>query len=1544
MAEYPTESDAPAQGAMERGQTLLDFAVSQSPAIFYIAELEGERPVTFMSTNIETITGHQPSAFIDNPKLGARCIHPDDWAGFDQSLEELREKGASSHEFRFRRTTGDFLWFREELRLTRNEWTGRDEFVGCMVDITKEKHTEARLREAESVKTAIIESAQDAIVAIDEDGIILEFNPAAEQMFGHERSAAIGQLLSELIIPEQYRERHAEGVRRFKETGETKLTNKLTEIEAMRADGSCFPVEVTLAHVSLGERSIFVAEIADVSERVEAERERQRLSRLLHDAVESLPNGFSVSDAEGQLLICNKAFAEPYGLEPQSMVGKSRHELVAQFLPKVRRFDGKAVTGSEEDVQLWTNRIRALDAGPVEIELKNGEWKLITGNPTSDGGFAVVRTDITQQKKAETALRESEEHFRSIVESYPLPVWMVDVESGTILYESPAAAALMGREWPSQKPLSILNHYASPEERKPFLERLRQTGELRDYEVQLKKADGAPVWVLGNSRLISYKGREVVVSANLDLTERRQREAELKQARETLEDAIESLSSGFALYDADDRLVKCNYRYREFNPRSADALVAGVKRSDFHRIGAERGQYVDAIGRVEEWIAERTKALKDIEAKVIDKMEFQQNDGHWYEASIRPTRQGGTVVIRTDITQRKQMEIALRESEEHFRILVEGHPIPVWMVDLETAEILYESPAAAELMGREWPSEKASYTTDHVVYAGQREQVNKRLRETGEVRDYELQLKKADGTFVWVAINDRLINYQGREISVTSISDLSERKQAEEALRASEARFRTLVENSPICIHEIDLEGRLQSMNPTGLDMMGATDASAIRDRPYLDAVSEGDREQVGRLLSAAIAGERCDFEFTEASRRRPRVFASNFIPIKGEDGSVQKLMGMTTDITDRKQREDELRQARETLEDAIEALSEGFVLYDADDRFVMCNQRYREFNHLSADKLKLGVEWLDILRTACERGQYKDAIGRVDEYIEEHSKGGLEACCGTNVEFQQSDGRWFVGSRQRTRQGGTVGTRIDITERKRMEEALRESEARFRSISSAHPVPVAIVTVDGGEMLYVSKPWADLFGTSIEAVVGRHAEDYYANPADRARFIEPLLRDGAVNGFEVEFKRPDGSTLWVALTAKRCEFEGKDAIVTGVIDLTERRAAEQEIARQREVLHQSEKLSALGELLASVAHELNNPLSVVVGQALLLKETTTDEGISHRAVKIGNAADRCARIVKTFLAMARQQPTESMTVNMNDIIEATLDVTSYSLRASDIEVSLLLARELPLLHGDADQLSQVFTNLIVNGQHALEEKQRPRKLSISSAFDKSKDEVVVEVKDNGPGIPEEIRSRIFEPLFTTKEVGTGTGIGLAVCHRIIESHGGTITVESNPQVETSFVIRLPVRSTRKGETSVSKPVGEVPESLSALVIDDEADVAEMLGDILRSDGHRVEVVDSGAAALREIERREFDIILSDLRMPDLDGPGLYKVLEERRPALLSSVAFITGDTMSSRVRSFLQSTGRPYIEKPITPNEVRDLVRLINIGKSSRTRVNSRG
>lgn len=1000
----------------EQWQAVLGFALSRSSTVFYVRDLTGERPMRFISANVEAITGHKPATFLEEPAFGRSQIHPEDLHRHDRCLITLQERGEASLEYRLATASGEYRWFREELRLIKSSGQAL-QYVGCMSDITA---------------------------------------------------------------------------------------------------------------------------------RVAAETQSRQLWALLRDALDSVPNSFAIYDAQERLILCNMAFATAFGDWPEALAGTTVSDNARRFLAQVELFDGEAVTDPEAMHGRAVARLRDAHRNPIDMCMKSGTWLQITSHPTSNGGRVYIRTDITRLKHAEESLRDSEAHFRSIVEGNPSPVRVTDLDTVETLYESPAAASLLGRAAPGEKSTPLRDAHVDPRVFDDVIAALKANGRIDGREIELKRADGTKFWASWSSQSVRFQGRDVAVCSLVDLTETKRRESELLDSRETLDSAIEALTEGFALYDADDRLVMCNARYRAMNKPASEFLVPGVTWQEIARIRAESGLFPEAAGRIEEWIERRAKQRARAVAA-----EIPLSNGRWVQATYRRMRQGGLVHIWRDITERRKMEQDLRESEARIRQVLEACPVPITLSGADDGAILYENPAARALM------------------------------------------KYPEGQ------------------SVTTVL---------------------------------------------------------------------------------------------------PR--------------------------------------------------------------------------------------------------------------------------------------------------------------------------------------------------------WADI--------------------GERRSYIQKLKSDGAVNCFETLYRKADGEEFPVSISSRLIDYRGQEVIVANLVDLTEHHASEAELTRQRELLHQSEKLSALGELLAGVAHELNNPLSVLVGQALMLREDATESRIAGRADKIGKAADRCARIVKTFLAMARQEPNETEPVDLHAVIDNALEVTAYSLRTSGVDVVLRLAKDLPCVMANGDQMRQVFTNLIVNAQYALQGKDGDRKLRITTSYRQRSDRIVVKLKDNGPGIPEDIRSRIFEPLFTTKDVGAGTGMGLALCHRIIESHGGTIMLERASGEGSVFAIRLPRANTEALPDVETWTERSNNDGYRILVVDDEFDVGRIISDALERDGHAVEIARSGTIAMEKIKFQPYDVILSDIRMPGMDGPGLYRALNAARPDQIDRLAFITGDTLTPKVREFLETSERPYLEKPVRPKDVRNLVDLL--------------
>jgi PAS domain S-box-containing protein len=458
-----------------------------------------------------------------------------------------------------------------------------------------------------------------------------------------------------------------------------------------------------------------------------------------------------------------------------------------------------------------------------------------------------------------------------------------------------------------------------------------------------------------------------------------------------------------------------------------------------------------------------------------------------------------------------------------------------------------------------------------------------------------------------------------------------------------------------------------------------------------------------------------------------------------------------------------------------------------------------------------------------------------------------------------------------------------------------------------------------------------ELLGESMHRLIHHSRADGSPYPVEQCPSGDALSRGVTREVYDEVFWKKDGTSFPVEYVAAPVVRAG---IVQGAVvafrDVTERIRAEAQAQRQREILQQTEKVATMGSLLAGVAHELNNPLAVAMGQAMLLQESAAGSPFAARGAKIYAAAERCARIVKNFLALARNRPPERGPVMLNSIVAQAVELLAYELRSSDVEVVLRLSESVPVFQADGHQLHQVVVNLVTNAHHAMRQAAGPRRLTLASDFDAAAGRVRLTVADTGPGIPVDVQARMFEPFFTTKPPGEGTGLGLSLCRGIVQEHGGTLTVESEPGHGATFIITLPAPAVAAASTlDTAEPTTPVsPKTI--LVVDDEPEIAATLIETLEHDGHKVEVATDGVAALAQVQSVDYDLIFTDTKMPRMDGPAFYRELIRRRPDFTRRVVFITGDLMDRDKREWLESTGCLTLAKPFDVNDVRRAVRRV--------------
>jgi two-component system NtrC family sensor kinase len=372
------------------------------------------------------------------------------------------------------------------------------------------------------------------------------------------------------------------------------------------------------------------------------------------------------------------------------------------------------------------------------------------------------------------------------------------------------------------------------------------------------------------------------------------------------------------------------------------------------------------------------------------------------------------------------------------------------------------------------------------------------------------------------------------------------------------------------------------------------------------------------------------------------------------------------------------------------------------------------------------------------------------------------------------------------------------------------------------------------------------------------------------------------------------------------------------------------DITAERQIqakLLQTEKMAALGQLVSGIAHELNNPLTAIMGYGQLLLGHGLHPAQLAEARKVYQEAERARRIVKNLLFFAREAKPERVRVDLNEVVERTLALRSYELKVENIIVECQLNPDLPATLADPYQLQQVVLNLLVNAEQALLQGRGRGNIWIRT-MQLPGNRLALEVEDDGPGVPREIASRVFDPFFTTKPPGVGTGLGLSIVYGIVQRHGGEVTLESAPGVGAKFVVELPVvESPAEGAPHHEPPCETASANVPAsriLVVEDEPTVGQLIADVLGEDGHRVDVVMDSQEGLNQIARTNYDLVICDLRMPRLDGPAFYDTLVRARSPAQHRIIFITGDTMAPRTLEFLKPHGLPYLAKPFLVEELK--------------------
>ncbi len=510
------------------------------------------------------------------------------------------------------------------------------------------------------------------------------------------------------------------------------------------------------------------------------------------------------------------------------------------------------------------------------------------------------------------------------------------------------------------------------------------------------------------------------------------------------------------------------------------------------------------------------------------------------------------------------------------------------------------------------------------------------------------------------------------------------------------------------------------------------------------------------------------------------------------------------------------------------------------------------------------------------------------------------------------------------------------VAERRKAEEELRESEEKLRLMFESVTEGITISGLDGN-IVESNEAVVRMHGyDSKEEFIGRSAFELIGEK-DHRRAVDNLkktLERGHSGTIEYALLRKDGSEFPGELSAALMrDVSGSPAGFVAITkDISERKRTEEERKELERKAYVSSRLASIGEMASGIAHEINNPLTAVIGFAqLLMERKDVPDDIRKALETVHSGSVRVADIVRRLLTFARQDRAEREYVKISDIIENTLALRAYAMKTGNIEIRTYLDPDLPRTMAAGGQLQQVFLNIIINAE--TEMKGAHGKGSLLIKTEVAGETIRVSFEDDGPGITPENMDRLFEPFFTTKEPGEGTGLGLSICHGIITEHGGRLYARSELGQGATFIVELPVvaveRQVELAEAAVEE--GEKVTGAKILVVDDELGIRNLLSQVLTDEGHSVETLDNATEALERIKGERYNLILVDIKMPGMSGIELYENIKKIARTLGRRMVFITGDVIAPDTRDFLTRTRVPCITKPFDIEQLKkDISRLL--------------
>jgi PAS domain S-box-containing protein len=1136
----------------------------------------------------------------------------------------------------------------------------------------------------------------------------------------------------------------------------------------------------------------------------------------------------------------------------------------------------------------------------------------------------------TERIQAEQALQEAERKYRGIFENAVEGIFQ-STPDGRFLSVNPAMARMLGYGSPDELVRSVANieHqlYTDPGRRTELMSLLDRGGVLQQFESQLLRRDGSPIWVSENVRAVrDQNGTVIYYEGTLeDITERKRADDALRKSEAKYRKLVEQIPAvtyveaitdkGETPYVSPQIQTLLGYSQAEpsklrqdwfgkIHPDDRDRVAAEFQRSRAegrpfaceYRIKTHQGDIL--------WLSDEATCVYDDSGKPL----FMQG-------------------LLFDITERKRAEEALRESERKYRALVDNALVGVFKTNIR-GDIIYVNEALSEMFEFDSPEEMTgSGVLTRYRNPEDRHMLIEGLRKTGHISNHEVDCLTKHGNSRTILINAAL---EGDIIS-GMILDITKRKQAEEALAWAESKYRTIFDNAIEGIYQSTPDGRFITANPTLASMLGYENPDELKNSVQ-NIETQLYTDQKRRSEFRALVEHRGSVEGFESRLRRKDGSAiwisENARAVRDRYGEIKYYEGTLQDITQRKEAELALKESENKYRQLVEQAVDGIFIANRDGTILLANQKSCEMlGYAENELLQLNIE---------------DTYPPEEKYLARRRMSELQP--GKSMHFERrvrkKDGTFFpaeVDLRMLV-DSKFQGVIRDISEKKQAEESIQKL---LRAIEQTDEV-IFMTDIDG-TITYVNPAFEKVYGFTRDAAVGKNPRILKSGLVSQQEYSEywQTILSGRNVRKEYINRTMDGKLVTVdASVSPIFSTQGKlSGFIAVQKDITEQKRAEEQRKSLEMQLLQSQKIESVGTLAGGIAHDFNNILGIILGHATVLERAVHDPSRSSKSVEaIIKAVQRGANLVRQILTFARKTDVFFEAVSVNDTITELVKMLEETFPKT-ITFVVQLQQAAPLIEADRTQLHQTMLNLCVNARDAMPEGGTitiiTRTVPVTTLRRRFPDAAAAEficirVSDTGVGMDEQTKRRIFEPFFTTKGLGKGTGLGLAVAYGIMESHNGYIDVESDPGVGTTFSLYLPVPAAQVASTD--RQDERFPEieggSETILLVEDEEMLRDLVRALLESKGYTLLTAEDGEDALRVYaeRRNEIALVLSDVGLPKLGGADVFLAMKRINPGV--KVILASGYVEPTIKAELLKAGARAFVQKPYQPNEILKKVR----------------